>query len=650
MIKIFIVFCGFVFAISSSAQEVLLPVAANPAKLLESQSSAKESVDLRDQHLFLPFFDDFTSPGPYPDNTLWADSFVYVNSSYGYHPKTFGVATFDALDQYGKIYEEAETNLYQFEADNLTSQPIRLDVRVENDTETPLTPADSVIISFYYQPQGKGFAPIERDSLVLQFLKIIDEPDKLNDDDDEHNPELWVTVWSKTGETLEEFSGGEFPYLKRVAITIEDEDYFREDFRFRFKNYASYPAMKTPVNYAGNTSIWNIDYVYLDANRSVNDVYYHDIAFVEPAQSILLNYTAMPWSHYIASPQTQLKSNFDVVFANLDNIIYNYTYRYFITDEDGELIRNYSGGSWNIAPFDESGYQNYEPHTSPLVISNPLPTDEAEERTFYIKHVIREGAQGDWFQRNDTIVYEQHFSDFYAYDDGVPEGGYGLSGWNPQGAYRFIIPKPDKIKSVSFFFNHTLFEQNQIPFHLMVWKSLDPVEVLYESEVIIPEYSDDRFGFVNFPLTEAVNVVDTFYVGWAQLNSDFINLGFDFNNDAGQNIFFNVDGNWQQSIYSGALMIRPYFESPVNINDYGFNSEPFSLYPNPVNNGVINIKDFRSNKQGALIQIFDIKGRLVMETKYSDSVNIISLMPGTYILKISEKGQLFPAMRFIVLP
>ncbi len=647
-IKLISILLFLLLSVVINAQELLLPLEINPAKAILSpqlNTSLKTTTDT----VKLPFIDDFTNNGPFPDQKLWVDSFVFVNTSYGLHPKTYGVATFDALNQYGEVYEAAITSPYQFAADLLTSKPIRLDSLFIEDEKYLLTPADSVMISFYYQPQGRGVVPLERDSLVLQFLSKAD--DDFIDKEGE-TVEKWITVWSATGESLESFAGNDFPYFKRVIIVIEDEEFFRKDFQFRFKNYASFPAGKSPNNYAGNTSIWNIDYVYLASGRSVNDFYYHDIAFVEPAESLLQNYTAMPWSHYIVNPQQHLKSNFNVVFTNLDQITYNYSYRYYITDEDDNLIRNYSGGTWNIAPFSESGYQNYPAHTNPAVISNPLPTAPADERTFYITHVIREGAQGDSYQRNDTIVYKQEFSNYFAYDDGVSEAGYGLSGWNPKLAYRFVAAKSDMLESVSFYFNRTRADVNQKPFYLTVWKSLLPEVILYQSSsLLMPEFGEELNQFVNYTISSGVLVTDTFYVGLVQNTSDFLNIGYDVNNNAGNNIFFNADGQWQQSMFSGALMIRPVFNHLLSAPNATTNEVgKVHLFPNPISDNYLNISIIGNIATDAVIQVFDIKGIMVLQELYNEKIDISSLPSGTYILRLINSGRELSPVRFIKIP
>ncbi|MFN2396355.1 MAG: hypothetical protein ABR597_11770, partial [Bacteroidales bacterium] len=247
---------------SLSAQEILLPLEVNPAK----DSAIKKSQETGAKNngpLLLPFVEDFSYPGPYPDPILWADSFAYVNPGFALHPKTIGTATFDALNQYGRVYEEASENMFQFEADKLTSQPLRLD-SVFDPVPMALNPSDSVLLSFYFQPQGNGSAPRDRDSLVVEFLHTpgyyIEDPE--NPDEEIWIDDTWVSVWRAEGSTLQQFLiENDSTWIQRVVIPVEEEVYFRSDFQFRFKNYASFPLSKTPNNYAGNTSIWNVDYI-----------------------------------------------------------------------------------------------------------------------------------------------------------------------------------------------------------------------------------------------------------------------------------------------------------------------------------------------------------------------------------------------------
>jgi len=653
---IFVLFITNFFFLTLPAQEVLLPLQSNPQKSIQ-KADIRTNGPGEEIVLELPFFEDFSYTGPYPDHQLWADSFVYVNQYFHVHPVSIGVATFDALDQYGFIYEI--DNIYQFEADHLTTHKIRLDSVFEPSPKA-LAPEDSVYISFYYQPQGKGLAPIDRDSLVLEFLHTpehyyIDNNDNGDDNefikdhanDNGNNGDTvwvddkWVSVWSTEGETLSEFTNDTFPYFKKVMIAITDTVYFRDDFRFRFKNYSSFPYERTPTNYAGNRSIWNVDYITLDHGRSVADTFYYDLTFAKPAESLLKPYTAMPWSHYIADPDSHLKNNLDVAIKNLNNIEHQCLYNYRIIDLDKKDTTTYSGGWRGIAPFHEAGYQDWEPHSNPKVLPNPLPTAPAEKKHFKILHTIRE-ADGDDNPRNDTIYYNQVFDNYFAYDNGVSNAGYILEGFEPQSAKRFFLGHTDTLHGIKIFFNHTLENQNQSPFHLMVWSSLSPENVVYESEVFMPEYADELNRFYTYSFGDDYVVLeDTFYIGWRQTTNEVLNVGYDLSSRPGNNLFYNTDGQWRPSMYEGALMIRPVIGrkpdthvSPVK--------EPLAvkLYPNPVRGNYLHVK-IRCNQNpdtgDIYFQIYDITGRLIMNDQLQQTIPVKSLSNGIYIVRIFDK-------------
>ena len=641
-ISFFLLICVF-GASELHAQEVLLPLRQNPLKSQEALERHKMAEKAVDQPVRLPFWDDFSYQGPYPDNTLWADNHVFINTSFAVHPKTNGVATFDILDANGKIYEHATANNQAFEADHLTSRPIRLDSIFE-PAPMALSPADSVMLTFYYQPQGKGGDPVPRDSLVLQFF----HPGYYDEENDQEQEAHWKTVWQAEGESLQKFSKDTFPYFRRVAIAITDTAFFNSDFRFRFINHASFPPQKNIRNYSGTRSIWNIDYVKLDHGRSKTDSSYYDIAFASPAQSMLSEYTAMPWSHYIADPQGSLRDNFRIRISNLDNRSYNYSYNYRILDEGGHVLRTYSGGSWVIAPFFEEGYQDYQPHTRPILISNPLPTAPAEEKRFSIVHAIREGATGDSRPRNDTIMYEQHFSNYFAYDNGIPDLVHLTTGYDPARAYQFLANHPDTLEAIQFYLMNTMMGPDQQAFYLTVWNSLDPEEIIYQSDN--PVYTKPEAGdqFLTYLLEEELLVEDTFYVGLQQMGNissqTSIGIGFDKKNEAKTRLFINKgDGDgWIQSVEDGAIMIRPVVkrETITGITDPENRENDLTVYPNPArgNRLEVNLKGNGNADQDREIRIYDVQGQLIHSGAYVSSLDISGYSNGMYILRVLDQN------------
>ncbi len=652
--------CIFIFLFialqhSLQSQESVEHLNRNPQKSIDLLHDQKLRTKNTELPLNLPFHDDFSYPGPYPDASKWADQYVYINTGFAVHPKTVGVATFDILNDQGTIYEHIETGNIIFIADRLTSHPINL---------KNYNAGDSLVLSFYYQPQGRGGDPGRDERLVLQFLApenhdaakniSADKKESMTKSDDDLN---WMNIWSAQGEKLSTFSQDTFPYFKRISIAITDDMYFRDDFRFRFINRVAVPIGQ--ANNSGTRSIWNIDYVTLDAGRSVVNPFYHDIAFAAPAQSLLRNYSTMPWSQYIADPETALRERLNVVITNLSNNTYSYTYRYFITDETGSIIRNYSGGSWTIPPFVEQGYQAYAPHSNPLVIPNPLPTAPAGQRQFEIVHAIRQGTAGDPRPANDTIKFKQSFNNYFAYDDGSPESVHLVKGQNPSRALRFDLAKPDILESVKIFFMATIDDQNiEQAFELCIYSSLDPEVELYRSEEFLSLEENDA-GFISLVPDHPVEVGDVFYIGITQIGNvsleNSLVIGFDLGNNVQNRLFINdgitADGEWYGSLAGGAIMIRPVMKRDdiTGIDKPDAANPSITLYPNPVANRLLHIR-FNTDVQdtaNTLISIFDMQGKLVYAGQFSSVVNVSGLENGLYLIRLSGQHTSHSA-RFLI--
>ena len=231
---IYTAFFIVLYSLNINAQEILIPLTENPAlKAYQKKHSTIKNLKAADT-LELPFLDDFSTSYLYPDANLWADSFVFINNSYPDLPPSIGVATLDAIDDKGNFYQGAGYEI-SFTADYLSSKPINLDY-----------PGDqSIYLSFYYQPQGLGDNPEEKDSLILEFFDIQNS--------------VWNKVWSRAGSTNQNF--------EQVIIHISDAKYLKKGFRFRFKNLASLSSASVPSK-VGNVDHWHIDYVYLNRNRN----------------------------------------------------------------------------------------------------------------------------------------------------------------------------------------------------------------------------------------------------------------------------------------------------------------------------------------------------------------------------------------------
>lgn len=589
------------------AQEVLLPsvtnqlVIENGDKVYLKNSKAIESVEL-------PFFDDFSEYYFQPNPLKWADNYVFINGTYPINPPSLGVATFDAVDNNGNFYDNAGFG-NSFGADTLSSNPINLNY-----------PSDgSIFLSFYYQPQGIADSPEEADSLFLDFFA----------------PELnvWNNVWKIPGSALTDF--------KQVMIQVSDQVYLKDGFRFRFHNKASLSTDIDPSK-AVNVDHWNIDYVYLNRGRNINDTVYHDIAFVYPMKSLLKNYESMPWRHFITNSSMLLKTNVSSFYKNNDNVnrLIDSIYYVFYDNNGSEPNDTLFGGSYDREP-------NSQVEFNPPFVY-PFLTNAADSASFNIKaRFITDGFDPTI---NNEVLYVQKFYDYYAYDDGSAEAGYGLTGdgaQNAQLACKFNCVKEDTLNAIQFYFTKSLYDNSQKYFYLTIWEDNNgvPGKVIYKRQGVKPEYENELNKFHTYYIDDTTIVISgNFYVGWIQTTSDLLNLGFDFNRNYQQNNFYNINGVWENSRYEGALMIRPFFGKQLTTQVIPFKSNAktnVNIYPNPAADEIFIRFENPSDYQQIVVSIYNISGKLVLQTNYliNQPINLSGLKEGVYIIRLTDRSR-----------
>ncbi|NOR88020.1 MAG: hypothetical protein GQ527_10455, partial [Bacteroidales bacterium] len=331
---IFLILFGYCLIHTTQAQEQLLDLQIDPElnnyyrthQLLWKNKEVNEPMNL-------PFFDDFNQDDYRPNTELWIGDNVYINKKFQLFPPDLGVATFDAMDGSGHIH--ANGSQYAFPADTLLSQPIRLD-SIADPVLRPMLVKDSLYLSFYYQPQGRGNAPEEIDVLTLEF----------------YSPHLghWFHVWSSEGMRLDTFYSQKGVFAQQVFIPITDSlRYFHSDFQFRFHNFASL-AGNNQADWQSNADHWNIDLVWLDKDRTVMDSGYRKIAFVNQPPSMIKRYQAMPYRQYRNDPTNSMKDTIkSILISNLDNTAYAASYAYKISNQTTQ-DSIYDGGTATVDP------------------------------------------------------------------------------------------------------------------------------------------------------------------------------------------------------------------------------------------------------------------------------------------------------------
>jgi len=653
-IKTLLITLTIIIANLANAQEVLTGLQEN--HVIKKGARQRTGIMQLQSLIFreLPFIDDFSKPtGFIPDQTKWQGTSVYVNNSYGINPPSIGVATFDAINSKGELYDVGY--IYSSPADTLLSQPINL-----------AYPNDSIYLTFYFQAGGYGDLPESRDSLILQF-----SPDG-ND---------WLTVWrasaSSTDSTITETYNrrdNATNYLRKeqniqehffkAHVKVDRPEFFTGNFHFRFINHASISVNQFTPGRASNADHWNIDYVYLDRGRTALDTLIKDVAILTPAKSLSGFYEEMPWSHYNSEAREKMfgsQLTINLAYHNLGWGTRNVERQIEITPMfgNGQYFSMY-GGAENI--------HDFEVYNNDYTIDYDFYSD-TDSANFEIRTYLTtdsDPARAD-YRYNDTTVYYQKFYDSYAYDDGTAENGYGLFGVGTAAgkvAVQYYCFESDSLRGVYMYFNRTInniTEENR--FRLTVWNDDNgaPGEILYTQNATKPTYSDSLNQFVAYKLTKPVFIGrrTTFYVGWQQTNDDFVNIGFDRNNNHQDKVFFNLTNLWQSSIYEGSPMIRPIFSPPSRFPENPVlppetttsgNISGVVLAPNPSADYVRMIwEEDIDNTTARRIEIYDTSGRLIrVENNQSNIINVSNLQVGTYIVRIFSGNKVKEVKKIIV--
>ena len=595
----------------------------------ECDPLSRETMRTADKTATLPFFDDFTDVKTYSDR--WKGYDVLVNSGFPLFPTNYNAVTFDVLDENGKVYSNGSSN--PFVADSLMSYPIRL----VDESGMRLTPSDSLYLSFYFQPQGNGDAPDKNDSLVLMFGYDAD------------TAMVWNHVWSSHGMSLDTFMAhNEGRYFKQVMIPVIDERYFENDLTILFYNYGTLPS-SAYANDRGNSDNWNVDFIYLDKNRSYYDTTYPLVTFSERSPSLLKRYQSMPYRQYVSNPTVTMKTDYEMFIANLDSVGCNTQYTFHVEDLDSDWSYDYSSSWCYIAPFYNAGFQNCDGDNSTQAcprLKNFLfnMNSSADSASFRITHVITVNDE-DSEAVGDTLYGIQGFYNYYAYDDGIPEKGYGVSPRNSYFASQFSISVPDTLQGVQMLFNRTFNDANYDFFDIVVWNDNNgkPGNEIYRLENQRPIWDDDtKYKFSYYKFDKVLKVNGIIYVGVMQHNSASINIGFDTSVDNHQYNFFESGDGWQNSIMPGSLMIRPVVGS-----DYYLNTEELyaaertmTVYPNPAND-VVRIGGFDADRCSD-IMILDMTGRVLQRCHYTNNVNVSDLNSGLYMIRlITDDGRCY---------
>ncbi len=610
-----LIICLFVAQLVVAQSFELSPLPSNP--MLVPSKTVRKLAPLAP--LTLPFMDDFSYSGPYPDKNLWADDKVFINNTMSYQPPSVGVATFDALDRNGKPYGVAgEVG----SADTLTSNPIDL---------STFSAGSNVTLSFYLQPKGLCYPPNYGDSIVVEFKQ---------------NNNIWRQVAGYDG--LESSRLDTFPPFVLKKIVLNNALFFHSGFQFRFRNHGR-------LN--GTYEIWHLDYVQLRENPIATEGY-KDIAFTEVPASMLKNYTALPYKHLKTnlleisdSLSIQLRSHFPTAVPITDSRV---------------GIREITTNTALFAPY-AFITGNFDPNVSisraqailPIAnlratILQSFPTKDS--LVFETEYVLTNQSQVTGAARNNDIVRRRTVcGNEFAYDDGTAEIQFTATGPNMQTAIRFRAEVADTLRAVRIAFPHINGDAVQNSFHIKIWKdslNTTPIYTKLNLKPLYPDvFRDTLQAFTTYRLTDsagrAIGVpipAGNFYIGWQTVGDVKIPIGLDRNNlKSAYNIWQFLNGVWVAVDKPlGAVMIRPVVGkySPNGSNtlksEEPLLSDVMRILPNPATN-YLKFEFLNDNATDFKIECFNMAGQcLKTQILQNNLFELDGFSAGIYFLKITD--------------
>lgn len=525
-------------------------------------------------------------------NNIWIDNYACHNYRYAKNPKSLGVVTLDGVSNDGYPYDWGSINSYG-DADVLTSKPINLAGKT------------NVYLTFLYQAKGYGNSPETFDSLILELYDPIadvwyNSPDFGADGDVEDD------VWFMA----------HVPISQSVLLV--------DGFQFRFRNKATL---------SGVLDHWHIDYVNL-RESSANDTIIDDLAIMEPLESFLIDYTAAPWDHYsspnLTDPYSVMK---DSIYLRVSN---NHIDPKFRSPSglvvDGNFFAIPTPGNWNVGV----DTLDFVVATQSYAFPQTFPGDTMA--SFDVK-VNAATPTTNIYDINDTTYFTQEFKNYYAYDDGTAETGYGFEVYNAELAYKFDAYEADTLAGVLMKFIPSNENVTNNVFLLTIWADDNgqPGEIIYQDSYFDPHYpiysgKKDSYKFYKFNNDEFIPVPKIYYVGWEQIENDMLYIGMDLNNDNSDKIFYNTGGSWNNTAFEGSLIIRPVYSTRLNgtlgVENKSIENQEITIYPNPTSN-VVNLSGLNSSDR---VEIRDLSGRIIYSSTATTNISLNDFSNGIYVV------------------
>jgi hypothetical protein len=591
--------------------------------------------------LNLPFWDDFSftpvddpddTTANYPLDSIWVNSkSTWISSAIGINAPSINVASMDGLDSLGLAYSnEVLANGFR---DQLVSRPIKL----------AAADPGSTFFSFFYQWQGNGEPPDKNDFLRVEFLDAT---------------AVWqhvMTIYPKSSFQRTEFYD--------TIVQVSGAQFFHNAFQFRFRTFG---------RQSGPFDTWNVDYIYLNDGRDINDISFPDRTLASTLTSLLGDYNAVPIQHFFTGRPLDSIS-FDVKnLKTYEDILISVGFEVHAT------FNNYTNNSLStsstvLQPLKAVGNEGGLVHPLQRITVTaseiPDPDDvsqfdpDADSISIVLKGVVvsddmNETTAPDYlpidFRTNDTLSTTYHLNNYYAYDDGSAEYSAVLSqaGNKVVCAFDMATDQADTLAGIDIYVPPFGVSGSVTADFLVFADSAGvpertPIYTIFSKSV--QRRGINEFQRIAIALSEAVRVSGRFYIGWKAPVSGVLPVGVDYSNNTSDKIFEYIDGKWMPSdAVQGSLMIRPLFGDGVGGPVTGIPKEPWevSIYPNPAKG------EFILQGRAEILSIVNVTGQPVsfQTTDIEDEKKKVSMKdaaPGLYLLKL-KRGNALRTQKIVV--
>ena len=277
-------------------------------------------------------------------------------------------------------------------------------------------------------------------------------------------------------------------------IALTDTQFLHSGFQFRFINKASMGL---------NDDVWNIDYIRMNIGRNKFDTAINDVGLYtntyKPTERLIHQ---CPYRQYLSNASAERASKFKSMiknnFSTAQNIA-NFGYSAYTSPSSIGLSSD-AGSNKNIA---SKASAEVEFNTYSSTPSSGYYDQMIFENKYYLQAPV-----GDANKENDTIIGQQIFDNYLAYDDGTAEMSYFLNLFPTlpgKIAIEHHLNQADTLRGAAIYFGRQVPIASNKYFSIVVYQSIaygssSADKIIYQLENLQPSYRDTINHFLDLQI------------------------------------------------------------------------------------------------------------------------------------------------------